>query len=101
MDWPLHQQMAQMFPVLDRFVNSWPVLEMLKQFMRNKRKHSVHCGYIPPRAERRLNATQDGPPRKRAHVHINNGSQLQTESVEENDMDGGEIINDGDMMGHD
>jgi len=41
---------------------------MIKQWMRNKRKHSVRCGYLPKRDARRAELDENRPPGKRRRV---------------------------------
>ncbi|GBE87126.1 hypothetical protein SCP_1003730 [Sparassis crispa] len=41
--------MLQTFPMMRDFVNDWPTAEIIKQYMRNKRKYAVGTGTLEPR----------------------------------------------------
>ena len=47
-----HFQAQEQEAYLARFDSSWATADMVKQFLRNRRKYAVRKGYILPRAQR-------------------------------------------------
>ncbi|KAJ7143264.1 hypothetical protein C8R46DRAFT_1360689 [Mycena filopes] len=79
-----------------RFALNWAVAEMVKQYLRNKRRYGVRVGYIPDRETRKRQREEDGQQENSNGKRRHTGTTGRVRHIDDEGSDDDDIPGEGD-----